>query len=301
MGEVVGTEGSGEDFDEALGLVACPALGTLTIFAKLVLHEVVGSIATYGLETVGTQFQSHLAVDMALRRSQHSLNVWHHRLQVLTLVQEHTIPVCHLLLPVLLPLRQSIFLEEAVSADDEHGSSSLEAYTTLDTHDGITNMAIATDGILCTNLLYSLNSLYLIVVLLAVYRAEFTLLEAQLQEFTSLLCGMLQISTLRQALLRVENLTAADTGTPDTHVVRVLQLCEVGIEAVLVQVVHLFLTTQVLVACQSDDFHTGSHHEECHIETNLVVTGTRTSVCNSAGTNLIGIASNGDSLEDTFT
>ena len=162
-------------------------------------------------------------------------------------------------------------------------------------------MAIATDGILCTNLLYSLNSLYLIVVLLAVYRAEFTLLEAQLQEFTSLLCGMLQISTLRQALLRVENLTAADTGTPDTHVVRVLQLCEVGIETVLVQVVHLFLTTQVLVACQGDDFHTGSHHEECHIETNLVVTGTRTSVCNSAGTNLIGIASNGDSLEDTFT
>ena len=69
----------------------------------------------------------------------------------------------------------------------------------------------------------------------------------------------------------------------------------------LVQVVHLFLTGELLVTGQCDDLHTGSHHEEGHIETDLVVTGTCGAMGDGIGTDLLGIAGDGDGLEDTLT
>ena len=85
---------------------------------------------------------------------------------------------------------------------------------------------------------------------------------------------MLQIGILRQTLCGVEQFTAADAGAPDTYVVAVLQFGEVCEEAVFVQIIHLFLTRQFLVACESNDLHTGCHHKEGHVETDLVVAGT---------------------------
>ena len=68
----------------------------------------------------------------------------------------------------------------------------------------------------------------------------------------------------------------------------------------LVQIVNLFLSAQRMVTGQSDNLHTGSHHQEGHIETNLVVAGTRTSMCNGISTDLLGIAGDGDGLEDAL-
>ena len=42
----------------------------------------------------------------------------------------------------------------------------------------------------------------------------------------------------------------------------------------VVQIVHLFLTGELLIAGQGDDLHTGGHHQESHVETDLVVAGT---------------------------
>ena len=50
----------------------------------------------------------------------------YHWLQVLALVEEHSVPVAYLILPVLLPLAQSALLQQAVSLDDELRSCSLE-------------------------------------------------------------------------------------------------------------------------------------------------------------------------------
>ena len=111
---------------------------------------------------------------------------------------------------------------------------------------------------------------------------------------------MFEVSLFGQSLCGVENLTAADTGSPNAYVVGILQFGEVGKESVLVQIVHFFLAAQRMVARQGDNLHAGSHHEESHIETDLVVAGTRRAVCDGIGTNLLGIAGNGDSLEDAL-
>ena len=216
-------------------------------------------------------------------------------------MEEHSVPVAYLVLPILLPLAQCALLQQAVSLDDELRSCSLESYTTLDTDDGITHVAVATDGVRSTNLLNLLDGSNLVIKLLAVDRHDLTLLEGNLQ-FSLFFLGsnVLQISLLRETLGWVENLTTADTGSPDTYVIRILQLGEVCIETVLVQVVNLLLTRKRLVTGQCDDLYTRSHNQEGHVETDLVVAGTCTSVSDSISTNLLGVTSDGDSLEDTL-
>ena len=147
MCQIVGTQGGRTYLDEALGIVAAPCLGGLAILAQLVLDKVVGRIHTHGLETVGTEFQCHLAGNIALAADEHGLDIGHYRLQVLALVQEHAVPVGHLLLPVLLPLAQGVLLQETVCTDDEHGCCSLEAHTALDADDSVAHMAVATYGV----------------------------------------------------------------------------------------------------------------------------------------------------------
>ena len=116
-------------------------------------------------------------------------------------MQEHSVPVAHLVFPVLLPFAQGVFLKEAVCSDNEHWGCCLEAYAALDTYDGVTHMAVAANAVGSANLLYSLNSLNLIVVLHTVHAAQLTLLEAQLQGLRTFLGWVLQISALWQTLL----------------------------------------------------------------------------------------------------
>ena len=216
-------------------------------------------------------------------------------------MEEHSVPVAYLVFPILLPLAQCALLQQAVSLDDELRSCSLESYTTLDTDDGITHVAVATDGVRSANLLNLLDGSHLIIKLLAVYSHDLTLLEGNLQ-FCLFFFGsnVLQVSLLWKTLGWVENLTTADTGSPDTYVIRILQLGEVCIETVFVQVINLLLTRKRLVTSQGDDLYTRSHNQEGHVETNLVVAGTCTSVSDGVSTNLLGVACDGDSLEDTL-
>ena len=84
-------------------------------------------------------------------------------------MQEHAVPVAHLVFPILLPLRQGVFLQETVGTDDEHGGCCLEAYTALDADNGVAHVAVTTDGVGCANLFNSLNGSNLVVVTLAVH------------------------------------------------------------------------------------------------------------------------------------
>ena len=159
-------------------------------------------------------------------------------------------------------------------ADDEHWSCSFETHTSLDADDGVAHMAVAANGVCGTDFFHLLNGFDFIVEFFAVHTAQFTFLETEFQEFWTFFRWVLQISRLWQALVGVENLTTTDAGSPNTHVVGVLQFCEVGEETVGVEVIHFFLSAEVLVACECDDFHAWSQHEESHVETNLVVTCT---------------------------
>ena len=95
-------------------------------------------------------------------------------------------------------------------ADNQHWSSSLEAYTSLDTDNRITHVAVTADGIRRTDFLNLLDGLHLIVILHTVYAADFTLLESDLQQFGSLFGRMFQESAFRQSLVAVEQLAATD-------------------------------------------------------------------------------------------
>ena len=111
MHAVVYTQWSRANLDEALSLVGSPTGLSLAIFAELRLCEVVVRVYTNSLETIRTELEDGSTCDVALRRSQHSLDVWHDRLKILTLVEEHTIPVGNLILPILLPLAKCALLQ----------------------------------------------------------------------------------------------------------------------------------------------------------------------------------------------
>ena len=190
-------------------------------------------------------------------------------------MQEHAIPVGYLVLPVLLPLAQRVLLKQTVGLDDELRSSCLKTYTALDADDGVAYVAVAANTVGCANLFYLLDGSHLVVKLLAVDGNNLALLERNLQFRLVLTCHVLQISLFGQSLGGVEYLAATDTGAPYTYVVRILQLGEVCKETVLVKVVYLLLAREGLVTCECDNLHTRCHYEECHVETDLVVAGTR--------------------------
>ena len=79
-------------------------------------------------------------------------------------MEEHSIPVADLILPILLPLGEGIFLKEAVGTDDKHRSSSLKAYSSLDADDCIADMTVASDTVGGSYFLYCLYGFYLVLV-----------------------------------------------------------------------------------------------------------------------------------------
>ena len=125
--------------------------------------------------------------------------------------------------------------------DDEHRSCSFKSHTALDADDGVAHMAVAADAVSGADLLHLLYGLYLVVIFLSVDRAELALVEAELQYLRSFLGDVLQICALRQTLCGVENLATANTCSPDTYVVAVLQFREVSEISVGIEIVHLFL------------------------------------------------------------
>ena len=238
---------------------------------------------------------------MALRRSEERLHIGHHRLKILTLVEEHAVPVGDLVLPVLLPLAQSRLFEQAVCLNDDLRSSGLEAYPSLDTDDRVTHIAVAADGIACTDLLNLLNGFHLVIEMLAIDSLDLTFLESDTQLRLRLFCcDMFQISALRQTLGRIEKFTAADTRAPDTYIVTIFEFREVGKEPVGIEIVDLLLTRQFLVTGERDDLHLRCHDLKGHIETNLIIAGTCRAVGDSVSLDLIGVTRNGDGLEDTL-
>ena len=188
-----------------------------------------------------------------------------------------------------------------MSLDDEFRCSGLEAHAALDADDGVAHVGVAADGVGGTNLLNLLDGFNFIVEVLTVDADYLTLLELNLQQGFGFLGGdVLQVSVLGQALRGVEQLAAANAGAPDAYVIRIFQFGEVCIKTVLVEEIHLFLACQLLVTRQGDDFYAGSHHEERHVEANLVVAGACRAVGDGIGANLLGIAGDGNGLEDAL-
>ena len=111
---------------------------------------------------------------------------------------------------------------------------------------------------------------------------------------------MLKVSRFGKTLVAVEQFATADTCSPNTYVVRVLELCEVGSKTILVEVIYFFLAGQCIVTSKCDNFYAGSHHEEGHVEANLVVAGTCRTVCDGVSADFLGVTCDGERLEDAF-
>ena len=111
-------------------------------------------------------------------------------------MEEHAIPVGHLVLPVLLPFAQGVFLEEAVCADNQHGGGGFEAHAALDADDGVAHVHVASDAIGRTDFFNLLDGLDGVVEAFAVHGLQFTLLEGEAQLLGAFLGAMLQVGTL---------------------------------------------------------------------------------------------------------
>ena len=66
MNAVISAQRSRCNLDESLGVIGSPGLGTLTVLTQLVVYQVIGSVATYGLEAVGTELQGNGSVHVTL-------------------------------------------------------------------------------------------------------------------------------------------------------------------------------------------------------------------------------------------
>ena len=96
-------KGSRSYFDKAFCVFSCPAFLHFTVFSEFSLHQIIFRFYTYRREGKRAKLEDSCTVYVALAFLQHGFDVTHHRLQVLTFVEEHTVPVSYLILPILLP------------------------------------------------------------------------------------------------------------------------------------------------------------------------------------------------------
>ncbi len=161
-------------------------------------------------------------------------------------------------------------------------------------------MHVAADAPGGADALHFLDGRYGVGIGLPVYRTELAFVEAQRQGFRTCLLHLFEIGALRQALLRIEDLPAADRCTPEPYVIGILQFREVGRKAVGVEVIHFLLPRQVPVAGERDDLYAGTHHQEHHVEADLVVPRAGGAVGDGVGPDLLRIAGHGHRLEQAF-
>ena len=80
-------------------------------------------------------------------------------------------------------------------------------------------MHITTDTVGCTNLFYFLDGFNLVIEHFSVYGIQLSFLEFQFQLFAACFRYLLQVSTFRQSLCGIQNLTTTDRRAPDAYVV----------------------------------------------------------------------------------
>lgn len=134
-----------------------------------------------------------------------------------------------------------------MSFDNQFWSRSLETYTSLDADDRISYITVSADTISGTDFFYLLYGFYFIIKSFTVYSYNLTFCKFNLKCALFVTGDVFQIGLLGKSLCTVENLSATDTCSPDTYIIRILQFGKVGKESVLVQEVDfLFLRLSAL-------------------------------------------------------
>ena len=110
MNTIIYSQWCTQHFDESLCLLAGPSMLHLSILTELRLEQVVVAVNAHSLESQGAELEDSRTIDIALLRGEHSLDIRHDGLEILTLMKEHSIPVGHLVFPVLLPFAECRFL-----------------------------------------------------------------------------------------------------------------------------------------------------------------------------------------------
>ena len=85
-------------------------------------------------------------------------------------------------------------------SDDKHRSCRFEAYTSLDSDNGVTHMHITSDSIWRRDGFYRLYSFHLIVEFISVHADYLTFIETDTDEFAAVFGHLLQICRLRKSL-----------------------------------------------------------------------------------------------------
>src|SRR5690554_3973054 len=134
---------------------------------------------------IGAQLHLHLSRDIFLGVSEEGLDVTHHRLQVLCLMHQLSVPVGELLLPVELLLGEHMLLKQMMCLDDDQRCRCLKSYTPLGADDGITHMHIAADAVFRGSLVQKMDQLYWLY-LLAVHRYRLSLFKTDGDTFRAL-------------------------------------------------------------------------------------------------------------------
>ena len=125
-------------------------------------------------------------------------------------------------------------------------------------------------------------------------------MEGDLQTLLGVGRNLARVGLFGQRLLRAERLLAADRRAPEPLVDRVFHLLEVGLEAVLAEVVDLVFARQGHVARRGDDLDLGGEDLERQVEAHLVVARAGRTVGHGVGADLLGVFDDGDGLENTL-
>ena len=155
----------------------------------------------------------NFSADILLDAIHHCFHVPHHRIQVHCLVHLLPVPSCNLVFPINLSFGKCVFLKQMVRFDQNQRCCCLEAYSSLDADDGVSDMDVPADSERCCNLAERLNQFYRIH-LLAVKSDRLTFLKCDCDFFRSGLGHLGRVGLFRKHAVRRQGLDSSDAGAP---------------------------------------------------------------------------------------
>src|SRR6185437_3811272 len=195
---------------------------------------------------------------------------------------------------------QRMFFQQVVRLYDDERRGGFEPDAALDADDGVADMDIAADAIGLGDGLKILNGRDGMREGLPVYGPELAVLKFQ-RDIAGIRARYLRRPCVfGKIVFGGECFLTADGGAPETFIDTVFGFFGVDLYAVVFEKVDLLFAAEPEVADGSEDLHAGEHALEDHIETDLVITGARTSVCDILCADLLYVVGHGDRLYHSF-
>src|SRR5688572_15151784 len=187
-----------------------------------------------------------------------------------------------------------------VRLNNHHRRGCFKANTSFDTDYGITHMNVSADAIRSGNELKMLDCFRAVIKGTSIHFFEFTLMEMKFHFLAAGFCNLCWPCFFRKHSFRAECFPSTNACSPKSFIDRIHRFLCIHLYSMFCEIIDLLFPAEFQITDRRDDLHSGDHDVKNHIEPDLVVSGTGTSMSDSFSLMCFHMVGNVQSLAQPF-